>query len=352
MDIVQLAKPTLTRRQRWQRAAAVVAAGALVLGLWETGAWYAQRPPSHFPLRVFAPSAAELPRSLVPVPLIERDVVVDGTRIHYVEGGSGPPVVFCHGWKDNHRVWFRNLQPIATVAHVYALDWPGFGLSDKAPEGRYDPATQSQLLAGFLDALGLEEVALVGHSMGGHWTTTFLLAHPGRVTRYVGVASAAMLPGPPAYRLPLMRWGVTRYLHWRAARPDARAAAMRDWTRILMGSEVITDDFLAQVSNFDTRGDPASVPISAAALTGIARLPLRTQVHRITTPTLLIWGDRDHVVPVRYGRHLARALPDARLVVMAGVGHAPFLQEPDAFTRLVGQFLGLLADPGAEADSP
>ncbi len=344
MDIVQLAHPVLTRRQRFRRVAAVAALGAFLLAVWEVGAWYAQRPRAHHPIVPFVMQST-MPPAVAAVALTERDVEVDGIRIHYAEGGSGPPVVLCHGWMDNHRVWFRNLEVLAAGAHVYALDWPGFGLSDKPADAPYDPAYQVRMLTGFLDALGLDRISLVGHSMGGHWTTLFLLEHPERVDRYVGVASAAMVPGPPAYRLPVARWGVGRYLRWRAGRPDRPAAATAHWERLLVGSEPITPDFLAAVSNFDTRGDPGSVPTSAAALTGILRTPLRLHAHRVTTPTLLIWGDRDRVLPLRHGRRLARTLPNARLLVMEGVGHAPFVQEPERFNAAVIEFLELDLHP-------
>lgn len=295
------------------------------------------------PIRPFTLTLAALPDG-PPATMREADVVVDGVRIHYAEGGTGPPVVFCHGWTMNHRAWFRNLAPLARVAHVYAIDWPGFGLSDKPAAASYDPAWQTALLADFLDALGLQRVHLVGHSMGGHWTTYFLLQYPDRVDRYVGVASAAMLPGPAIYRNPVPRFFTRQYFQRLAAARDAGQAQVAFWQRNLRGSEPITPEFLAAVSDFDTRGDPASVPITLAAVEGMLATPLRSRVHAIETPTLLVWGDRDWTVHLRYGKMLARAMPNAQLLILPGVGHVPMLQAADSFNRAVAQFLRLDAN--------
>ena len=354
VHIVEPGGGRLTRRQKVLRLCAV--AGVLVGGLllWEAGALYAQRPPVRFPIRTYAPDSTPVrPATETPMPIVERDIDVAGVRMHYAEGGTGTPIVLCHGWTLNHRIWFRNLEALAQVGHVYALDWPGFGLSAKPPDAPYDPAYQVQMLAGFLDALHLDRVHLIGHSMAGHWTTLFLLTHPDRVDRYVGVASAAMVPGPPAYRGRVVRFFTGRYYHRLAAREDKLAPQVAFWERNLRKSEPITAAFIAQVSNYDTRGDPASVPITMAALTGMLGTPLRTQVHRISTPALLIWGNRDTAVPLMYGKRLARSLPHAELLVLEGVGHAPFLQEPDIFNRTVAEFLSRgteTAAPGRDGD--
>ena len=309
----------------------------LALVLWELQSMAAQRPTARYPVRLF-----RLTRTSLPPPhgeITEGTVVVDGVRIHYASGGTGPPVVFCHGLAGNSGHWFRNLEPLTGVAQVYALDWPGFGLSDKPAATRLDTAFQVRMLEGFLDALGLEQVTLVGHSLGGHWTSAFLLAHPDRAQAYIAAGSAAMMLSIPAYRRPLRVRAVRQAYTRLAASRRPPDGGRLFWESALLFSQPVTPEFLRRVSNFDTLGDPASVPFTVAAYGSPLRTPLRAQVHRITTPTLLVWGAQDRTTPIEDGLLLARTMPRAQLFVMSAAGHMPFLQEPDRFNRAVAQFL-------------
>lgn len=341
MDILDLAKPVLSRWQKLARVVAVLAGLAAILVLWEWASRVAQRPHAIYPVRPFELTLSAIPGQ--PSPLTEGRVTVDRLSIHYLEGGSGPPVIFCHGLAGNVGHWFRNLGPLTAVAHVYAFDWPGFGLSDRPPEGRMDPAFQVRVLEGFLDAMNLERVTLVGHSLGGHWTSAFALAHPDRVARLVAVDSAAMTLAPPLYRLPLRMLGVRRAFENYARADDPEAAQRALWREALLDREQITPEFLEAVSDYDTMGDPTAVPYTVGAYRGVLRASLRASLHRIRAPTLIVWGAQDRATPVDQGLLLARTLPDARLLLFEDCGHVPFIQEPDRFDRAVAQFL---AEPG------
>ena len=110
-------------------------------------------------------------------------VEVDGLTIAYRELGSGPPVLLLHGWPTSSYLWREVMVPIAEGNRVLAIDLPGFGGSDKPLGVRYGFELFERTLDGFLAALGVEEVGLAVHDLGGPVGLHWAVQRPGRVTR-------------------------------------------------------------------------------------------------------------------------------------------------------------------------
>ena len=170
----------------------------------------------------------------------------------------------------------------------------------------------ADLLAGWLDALGLERVDVAGHSMGGQVAIHFAARHTTRLRRLV-LVDAAGVPRPITPRnvarfameiAPLWRWGDPTFLPVIVG--DAWTAGPRTLLRSI--AHILRDD-------------------------------VRPLLPSIRVPTLVIWGEADTWVPLRHAIELRRALPDATLVVMRGAAHMPMVDRPAAFNRLVLRFL-------------
>src|SRR5207249_1545108 len=117
---------------------------------------------------------------------------VDGLALHYLVEGRGPAVVLVHGLGGFAASWRRTAAALESRATVYAVDLPGFGRSAK-PRGRYDLGFFARALHGFLGAVGLPHVSLVGHSLGGAVAVTYALMHLSRVERMALLS--AIVPG-------------------------------------------------------------------------------------------------------------------------------------------------------------
>src|SRR5262249_33488076 len=153
---------------------------------------------------------------------------MDGLTVHYVRQGRGPVVVLVHGLGGFAESWRRTIDALAARADVLALDLPGFGLSAK-PRTRYDLDFFVRSLHGFLDVVGVGQVSLVGHSLGGAVAVAYALTHPARVDRLALLS--AVVPGfgyRPSwlYRLAAVR-GLGELASLCAARPLYRAAIAR-----------------------------------------------------------------------------------------------------------------------------
>src|SRR5262245_39109002 len=110
-------------------------------------------------------------------------IQVDGLTVGYREAGAGLPVLLLHGWPTSSLLWREVIEPIARTNRVVAVDLPGFGASDKPTDVRYSFAFFGRILDGLLAGLGIAELGLAVHDLGGPIGLHWLLHRPGRVTR-------------------------------------------------------------------------------------------------------------------------------------------------------------------------
>ena len=114
-------------------------------------------------------------------------VEVNNLEIGYLEGGQGEPVLFVHGWPTFSHLWRHQFSALDERFQLYAPDLPGFGDSDKPADISYSLSFYADILTGFLDALGIEQVTLVCHDLGGPISLLWAVRHPERLARLVRV---------------------------------------------------------------------------------------------------------------------------------------------------------------------
>jgi len=240
----------------------------------------------------------------------DRYVEVGGVRVRYKEEGeqnAGTPLLMVHGFNGSCDYFYPHPAPaLGAERHVISLDLPGNGLSAKLPTHTLD--TYADFLAGFLDALGVERVDILGHSMGGLVAIGAVVKHPQRFRKMVLVDSAGL--------------------------PEL---VKRQWLAPIV---MLTDSSLWQVRLY-----PTFIKVGLRARAGREGLRmLRTasvmrDLRSIAVPTLIIWGSRDRVVPLEHGAFMAKLIPGARLAIIRGAGHMPFYEKPEECNRLILSFL-------------
>lgn len=270
------------------------------------------------------------------VGVLSRFPNVAGLTLHSRVLGEGPPVLLLHGWPMSSFLW-RNVMPgIAAAGRTaIALDLPGFGQSDKPLDVDYGFAFYERVLDGFVATLDAPEIGLVLHDLGGpvglHWATL----HPERVERLAILNTLVYRKTTWSVEaflctvdLPLLRWLWSSPLALRVM----LHVGIHDWRRL-------TPEFLeATLAPFRDRNSRRAMARPWAALdhTGFARLA--ADLRRLDCPTLLVYGERDRVIPDvgRTMARLARELPHAELRALPECGH--FLQEEIA--EDLGRWLG------------
>jgi pimeloyl-ACP methyl ester carboxylesterase len=254
----------------------------------------------------------------------EELIPVGGTDVHTWVGGQGDPLVVLHGAGAN-RGWTRWIRQVAERFTVWAPTHPGFGRSGDADwmEGVDDLA---RFHLWFIEAAGLGRPHVLGHSIGG-WTAAEMAAmSPGSIDRLVLVSSTGLKPETGEI-LDVFYYSDDQLLRMIVHDPTT----IPEWAEL-----------------FGRPPTPADREMAARNREMTARLTWKPYMHnprlehflpRVTNPTLIVWGREDRIVPVGCGEQYRRLLPHATLSVFERCGHLPPIEEPDAFARLVTDFL-------------
>jgi len=254
-----------------------------------------------------------------------RRATLPEAAVRYWRGGSGTPIVFVHGFgTEAHVNWYQ--QMVACVPHfdVIAPDLPGFGGSDRLSTPNCI-ALQVRCLAALLERLGLERVALVGHSMGGWISLAFATTYPERVERLVVVDAAGLRFDPD---LSLERALLPKTLD------DVRLLISANFHRAVRVPAFVLRDLL-RVARRDVA---PRTELLQRLVYGDEHLDDRLKL--IAAPTLVVWGRADKLTPPELGERIVAAVPNARLVVFEDGAHSPNVEQPVRFNRLLLAFLG------------
>jgi len=247
-------------------------------------------------------------------------------RFHVLSEGSGPPLVFLHGaWG---LTWDPFLDDLARTFTVYAPEHPG--TAPEAPDDIYHLDGLWDLVLCYdelLTALQLDQAALIGHSFGGMVACELAAAYPHRVQRLVLVD-------------PLGFWrDGERIVNWMMLNPADLPGYVfrhpdREAARRLLGPSAPAEAAAAARLRL----------LWAMGATGkfIWPIPdkgLKKRIHRVTAPTLVVWGKDDRLVPPVYADEFVQRIPGARLQTVSDAGHAPHAEEPETVARMVRDFL-------------
>jgi len=241
-------------------------------------------------------------------------VTVHGHKLVYVKKGSGPAIVMVHGWGSNLAAWSHQIEFLAPHLTVYAIDLVGHGLSDK-PDIDYTPRDFLDHLSGWMDAVGLDNATFMGCSMGGGISIGMAIDHPQRVERLILIDA-----------LPPQRFKKKPLLETKGEEGRIEPVYSTAETEIPVPDEIpLTPvNLINRMSrNFRLWGEYAD------------------RVASIRVPTLIIWGDDDPLIPLKYGRLLHEESPGSELVIIHDGRHAPMKHKPDETNRVIKDFLGL-----------
>jgi pimeloyl-ACP methyl ester carboxylesterase len=257
----------------------------------------------------------------------EEAVELPGVSLHYVERGTGRPVVLLHGFTDSWHSFRLVMPALSDHARCLAFDHRGHGHSSRPATG-YSADAFAADAVGFVEALGLGRVALVGHSMGGLVARKVALARPELVERLVLVAAPLWIDNA-AVRL--MEADLTRFgsVVPRAFAEEFQAACVSD-------RGAVPKWF------FDACVDAsASVPprVWREALAGMLADDHAGRLGEIRCPALVLGGNEDAFFGPEEQAELTRALPRGRLLLYDGVGHSPHWEMPERFAADVAGFL-------------
>ena len=254
---------------------------------------------------------------MTPPDATDQTLQIAGLDLHLLSGGSGDPAVLLHhsigglGWTPFHKA-------LAQRFHLFAPDLPGYGESQR-PEWARDPRDLATLLNDVLERLELQDVTLIGLGFGGYLSAEMAVLNPGRLRALVLVGAAGLYPSEGEI-LDQMLVDYADYVRAGFHDPDAFTQTFGDpIPQSILRSWQASREMTARVAwrpyMFDRR--------------------LPSLLTEVRTPTLVVWGDHDRVVPPSCAEAYAHALPNARRETVADAGHLLDLEKPEILAGLI-----------------
>lgn len=252
--------------------------------------------------------------------------------LHYeVEGRRGDPLILLHCWLGSWRFWRGSMEYLARSRpyRIYALDFWGFGESDKRKE-TYEIRDYVSMVVQFMDEMGIQQAPLFGHSMGGTVAMSLALDYPLRV-KQVAVVGSPMDGASLNILLKLAGQEWIARLLWRF--PPLLNLVLWGFSPFVSTNQ---RDIYAQMIEHISQATMASFSRSIASL---RHTDLRPRLHEIRIPVLAIYGTGDGVVDPQQAQVIAFYTPHARVEMMERSRHFPMLSEPERFNQVLASFL-------------
>jgi len=248
------------------------------------------------------------------------DCIMEGLRFHYELAGQGPPLLLLHGWGNDSRAFAPVSAHLQNNFTVYNVDLPGFGQSQPPPVP-WGTAEYTAFLEAFLEAEGLVSPIIIAHSFGGR--LALRLGAKGKVSKMILTGCAGLKPkrGFDYYR---------KVYTYKVAKQILRLP-------VFAGKrEDILEKWRQKRGSADYQ---AASGVMRQTFVLVVNEDLRPFLPAVKASTLLFWGEEDTATPLWQGEIMAKEIPDAGLVKVAGTGHFAYLERLPYFLRVVDAFL-------------
>jgi len=271
----------------------------------------------------------------------DRYIKVGNLKTRYwALGDKGTAVILIHGLGASADIWMYNVGALAKQHRVYVPDLVGFGRSDR-PGPSFSPFDYTRFLDDFINILNMDRVNLVGQSLGGGIALHYALQFPQKVNKLVLVDNAGL--GKEV--IWTLRWMSLPLVGELFSYPSRKGVEIF-FKLAVRNRALVTKDFVELY--YDIFSRPGFQKFFLMLLRQIVNFrgareeildPVMNNLYKITQPVLIIWGEKDRVLPLKQGYLGKEKLPNAKLEIMEGCGHIPFFERSDEFNKLVLEFL-------------
>ena len=276
-----------------------------------------------------------------------------GASAHMRDEGNpdGPVLVLVHGSNASLHTWEPWVAELGDTYRIVSMDLPGHGLTGRVPGDDYTREGMSDFVSELMDALHVERFAIAGNSMGGGVAEMYTLDHPERVSALILVDAAGV---------PVERNDDEVPLAFRVARMPVISSVMRyvlprslveeGVRKVFVDQSKVTDEMVARYFDLSLHeGNRDATRIRFASYAARDDEAFAARLGEIEAPVLVIWGDKDGLIPVSAAHEFKKRIPQAELAIFENVGHIPMEEVPEESAAAVRNFLtSALAAPAAD----
>ena len=252
----------------------------------------------------------------------QQSIIINNQLVVYARFGESngrTPLLFLHGWRSQKEVWLPivNHQITKSPNHsIYALDLPGFG-SSPAPKVAWAVGDYAEIVKGFIQKLGLNNVIIIGHSFGGRVGIKLAARHSKLISKLVLVDSAGFVDERTKKR--------AMELMAKLAKPFFLPKFMQGLRRKIY-KYIGADDYVA-------------TPWLTETFVKVKNEDLSEEMKKISCPTFLIWGENDTDTPVGFGQRMHALISNSKFLILKNAGHFGFLDKPEEFVSALFEFI-------------
>lgn len=254
---------------------------------------------------------------------MEKKIIINGINVNYKIAGEGPAILVLHGWGGSSDSWLEAQRIIAKQGYrIIIPDFPGFGKTPPPPEP-WGVKDYSNFILNFLKKLELENIFLIGHSFGGRIAIKFAVNYPEKIKSLILCDSAGIKPKPGPK---------TRIIYWIAKIGNA-IFTPKHLVRFKDAARNFFYIFLRNRDYVKANG------IMKETIKKVFVEDLLSDLSKIKLKTLIIWGEIDKMVPLKYAYIFKENIENSELKILPKIGHSPHLEIPKKFSEIILKFV-------------
>jgi pimeloyl-ACP methyl ester carboxylesterase len=248
----------------------------------------------------------------------EEKILVRGIETNYKIGGEEENLLILHGWNGSSDSWRKIIEILEIKYKVICPDFPGFGKT-KIPEKAWDLNDFVEWLEEFTEKLNLKEFFLLGHSFGGRVAIRFSISYSEKVKKLILVSSAGIKP----------EWGLKEKIIFQISKIGNAIFSKNHFFRFRDGARNLFYR-IARIKDYSK-----AKGVMRETMKKIVEEDLLPELPKIKTETLILWGEKDKIIPLKYAYLFKEKIKNSKLKILPKIGHSPHLEDPEKLAEVL-----------------
>jgi len=249
---------------------------------------------------------------------MEETVLINDLKTHYKVTGEGPVILILHGWNGSSDSWRKIIEILEIKFKVVCPDFPGFGKT-KPPKIPWNLDNFVDWLKEFTEKLDLKNFFLLGHSFGGRVAIKFSILYPEKVKKLILVSSAGIKP----------EWGLKEKIIFQISKIGNAIFSKNHFLRFKEGVRNLFYK-LAMIKDYSK-----AKGVMRETMKKIVEEDLLPELPKIQSETLIVWGEKDRIIPLKYAFVFKEKIKNSKLEILPKIGHSPHLEDPEKLAEVL-----------------